>query len=112
VDDIKELTDLNHQFIDAFRKGSWEVLKPILAPSFRYLDGATGQVWDMPRYIEALRASPEPAIEIDQLAIHVDGDAAVVSARSVRPESSSRYVDSYLRSQNGWRCFHACVWPC
>jgi hypothetical protein len=111
VDDIKVLTELNEQFIDAFRKGSWEILEPILSPSFRYLDGASGEVEELPEYIDSLKHNPVPDIEIDQVAIHVDGDVAVVSARSKRPGRSSRYVDSYERRQDRWVCYHACVWP-
>jgi hypothetical protein len=44
--------------------------------------------------------------------VHVDGDVAVVSARSsARPGRYSRYVDTYERRPEGWRCVHACVWP-
>jgi hypothetical protein len=44
MDDLAALTDLNVQFIGAFRQGSWELLEPILSPSFSYLDGETGEV--------------------------------------------------------------------
>jgi hypothetical protein len=53
-----------------------------------------------------------PALAIDQLSVHVDGDAAVVSARTSRlPGSYSRYVDTYERREGGWVRIHACVWP-
>jgi len=111
VDDIKELTELNLQFVDAFRRGSWELLEPILAPSFSYLDGATGEVWDQERYIDDVRRSL-PTIGIDQVVVHVDGDVAVVSARSfTRPGRFNRYVDTYARRDDSWICVHACVWP-
>lgn len=110
--DVATLTALNDQFIDAFRKGSWEVLRPILSPSFSYLDGATGEVWSQQRYIDNLEGHPLPEIGIDQVVVHVDGDVAVVSARSsARPGRYSRYVDTYERRPEGWRCVHACVWP-
>src|SRR6266511_5349864 len=113
VDDIKELTELNLQFVDAFRRGSWELLEPILAPSFSYLDGATGEVWDQERYIDDVRRNPLPTIGIDQVVVHVDVDVAVVSARSfTRPEKFNRYIDTYERRENGWVCVHACIWPC
>ncbi|MGI8696180.1 MAG: DUF4440 domain-containing protein [Mycobacteriales bacterium] len=106
------MTELNAQFIDAVRDGSWERLRPVLSPSFRYLDGATGELWEMARYIEDLRANPAPTIGVDQLVVHVDGDAAVVSARSsTRPGQANRYVDSYRRCNGTWVCYHACVWP-
>ncbi len=112
MDDTSALTELNAQFVDAFRRGSWELLQPVLSPSFRYLDGATGELWEMARYIEDLRANPAPTIEVDQLVVHVDGDAAVVSARSsTRPGQFNRYVDSYQRRSGGWVCYSACVWP-
>jgi hypothetical protein len=54
----------------------------------------------------------QPTIGIDQVAVHVDDDVAVVSARSLtRPRMFNRYVDTYERRANGWRCVHACVWP-
>jgi hypothetical protein len=112
VDDVKVLTELNLRFIDACRKGSWELLEPILSPAFRYLDGATGEVWEPQRYIDDLRDNPLPTLGIDQVAVHVDGDAAIVSARSFTgPERSSRYLDTYERRADGWVCVHACVWP-
>ncbi|WP_456244906.1 nuclear transport factor 2 family protein [Longispora urticae] len=112
MDDIATLTQLNDQFIEAFRKARWEILEPVLTDDFRYLDGRTGELWDMPRYIADLTAAPLPTIDIDQVVIHVAGDVAVVSARSfLRPGRYNRYVDSYRRTAEGWRCFHACVWP-
>jgi Domain of unknown function (DUF4440) len=110
--DIEALTELNVQFIDAFRHGSWETLQPILSPSFRYLDGGTGEPWSHARYVENLRANPAPSLAFDQVAIHVDGRTAVVSARtSRRPRRYSRYVDTYERRADGWVCVHAYVWP-
>ncbi len=106
------LTELNEQFVDAFRKGSWDLLRPILSPGFSYLDGATGDVWDMDRYIAVLEGNPLPTIGIDQVVVHIDGDTAVVSARSfTRPGKYNRYVDTYARRDGGWLCVHACVWP-
>jgi hypothetical protein len=110
VDDTAALTKLNEQFIEAFRRGSWELLEPILSPSFAYLDGATGEVWEHERYVESLRSNPSPSLSIDQVVVHVDGDTAIVSARTRRPERSGRYVDTYSRRPEGWRCVHACVW--
>ncbi len=112
MDDTETLTTLNLQFIEAFRQGSWELLKPILSPSFSYLDGVTGETWARERYVDNLQGNPSPALAIDQLAVHVDGDTAVVSARTARqPGSYSRYVDTYERRERGWLCVHACVWP-
>ena len=112
MDDMKTLSELNERFIESFRQGSWEMLEPILSPSFSYLDGATGEVWTHERYVENLESHPAPALSIDQIAIHVDGDAAVVSARTSRqPGVHNRYVDTYARGDQGWLCIHACVWP-
>jgi hypothetical protein len=112
MDEVLALTRANLQFIEAFRVGSWALLEPLLSPSFRYLDGATGETWELARYIESLRANPLPRITIDQMVIHIDGDVAAVSARSSsQPGRHSRYLDSYHRSTDGWKCFHACVWP-
>jgi ketosteroid isomerase-like protein len=73
---------------------------------------ATGEVWAHERYVENLRSHPAPALAIDQVVVHVDGNTAIVSARTSRqPGSFSRYVDTYERRGDGWRCVHACVWP-
>jgi Domain of unknown function (DUF4440) len=112
MDDTTVLMEMNTQFIEAFRQGSWELLEPILSPSFRYLDGATGEVWPHERYVENLRANPAPALALDQVVVHVDRNTAVVSARTSRqPGRYSRYVDTYERRALGWVCVHACVWP-
>jgi hypothetical protein len=112
VDDVEILTERNEQFSEACRSGSWEMLKTIVSPSFAYLDGATGEVWGMDRYIEDLRDNSSASVRIDQLAIHVDGNIAAVSARSLRlPHSSNRYLDTYERRDGEWLCIHSCVWP-
>jgi len=44
--------------------------------------------------------------------IHVDGDTASVSARTHSElKRNNRYLDTYSRTGDGWRCVHACVWP-
>jgi Domain of unknown function (DUF4440) len=112
ADDARALTELNLQFIEAFRQGSWELLEPILSPTFSYLDGATGEVWAHDRYVANLRDNPSPSLTIDQVVIHIDSDTAVVSARTSRqPARYGRYVDTYARRDGGWICVHACVWP-
>ena len=112
MDDAEVLTKLNLQFIEAFRQGSWELLEPILSPRFSYIDGATGELWTQERYVENLRSHAAPALAIDEVVVHVDGDTAVVSARSSRrPGTYSRYVDTYERRGDEWLCVHACVWP-
>ena len=60
MDEVLALTRANLRFIEAFRVGSWALLEPILSPSFRYLDGATGETWELARYIDNLRANPSP----------------------------------------------------
>jgi hypothetical protein len=110
--DQDTLTGLNERFIDACRRGSWEDLSTLLAPTFRYLDGATGKLWEMDRYIEDLRQNPLPTLDIDQLMVHVDGNRAMVSARSfTRPGRYNRYLDFYERHGTSWICVNACVWP-
>lgn len=113
VTDIDVLRQLNVQFIEAFQKGSWEVLGPILTPTFQYLSGSTGTVQELPAYIEDLETNPEPNLTIDQVVIHIDGDSAVVSSRCTsNGVRFSRYIDSYRRGGPlGWTCYHACVWP-
>jgi hypothetical protein len=64
------------------------------------------------RYIEDLRNNPLLTLRIDEVVIHVADDVAVVSARSsTSPERLNRFVDTYERGEDGWRCVHACVWP-
>jgi hypothetical protein len=112
MDDHTMLIDLNSVFIDAFRRGSWALLRPILAPDFSYLDGATGEVWPMDRYIASLDGRPTPTLDIDEVRVHVAGDVALVSARTSAGQGRySRYVDTYARRDGHWRCVHACVWP-
>jgi hypothetical protein len=112
MDDAAALTRLNLQFIEAFRLGSWELLEPILSPSFAYLDGASGETWSHERYVANLRSNPSPTLVLDQVVVHVDGTAAVVSGRTSRqPGRHSRYLDTYERRDDCWLCVHACVWP-
>lgn len=113
ADDVAILTELNERFIEAVRQGSWEMLAPILSSSFTYLDGNTGEVLDLPPYQEMITTGPAPDLAIDQVAVHVDGDTAIVSARTssaTRPGRYSRYLDTYHRPEGGWVCVHACVW--
>jgi hypothetical protein len=112
MDDVSRLIELNERFVDAFRRGSWAQLRPILAPDFSYLDGSTGDVWSLDRYVADLDGKPLAAIVFDQVRVHVAGDVAVISARtSSRPGAHNRYVDTYARRGGGWLCVHACVWP-
>lgn len=113
VDDIEALTAHNEHFIQACRQGSWDMLRTILDDGFRYLDGRTGEQWDPDRYIADLRDHPAPTLTIDEVRIHVAGNAAQVSARTHRTGSAQlhRYLDSYVRRDGQWVCTHACVWP-
>jgi len=112
MDDVRVLAERNLRFIEACRQGSWLMLEPILARSFSYLDGATGEVWDLDRYSKDLKDHPAPALTIDEVVIHVAGDTAIVSARSrTRRDRSNRYIDTYQRQRDEWLCVHACVWP-
>ena len=112
MDDVVVLTELNDRFIEAFRHGSWTMLEPILAPTFAYLNGRTGAVQQLPDYIDDLEGHPLPTLAIDEVAVHVDGDTAFVSARTTGGNAKySRYIDTYARTANGWACVHACVWP-
>lgn len=114
ADDVAVLTELNERFIEAVRRGSWEMLSPILSSGFSYLNGATGEVVERGPYREMIESGPVPELVIDQVVVQVDGDTAVVSARTSapsRPGRHSRYLDTYARADGGWLCTHACVWP-
>lgn len=114
MDHAAVITELNLQFIDAWRKGAWELLDPILSPGFVYLDGETGEVMDRTEYRKDVDAGDAPTLGIDEVVVHVDGRTAVVSARTFRgpePTSFKRYVDTYELRDGGWICVHACVWP-
>lgn len=103
---------LNDRFIDACRAGSWEDLSKVLSERFAYVDGATGERWEMDRYIAELRANPRPQLSIDDMVIHVAGETAGVSARTSNGTGThNRYLDVYAREPAGWRCVQACVWP-
>jgi hypothetical protein len=87
------------------------MLKPIVAPTFSYLDGRSGEVWPIDRYIRDLE-DPMPSLDFDQLRIHIASSVAIVSARSFTGVGgSNRYIDTYERLEDGWKCVHACVWP-
>lgn len=114
AEDVAQLEARNQEFIAACREGSWARLHPILDAGFQYLDGGTGQVWDLARYAADLRANPAPSLWIDEVVIHVAGQTATVSARThsdTRPGRANRYLDTYTRRGEGWLCVHACVWP-
>lgn len=114
VDDIAALAAHNEYFIEACRGESWEQLRVILGGDFQYLDGRTGESWDEDRYVSDLRENPTPSLVIDQVAIHVAGDTACVSARTrsgTRAGRANRYLDTYERRDGQWLCVHACVWP-
>jgi Domain of unknown function (DUF4440) len=114
AEDVVQLAARNEEFIAACRAGSWEQLCPILDEEFWYLDGGTGQVWDVASYAADLRANPSPSLRIDEVVIHVAGQTATVSARThsdARPGRANRYLDTYARRDEGWLCVHACVWP-
>jgi hypothetical protein len=65
-----------------FGLGSWVLLEPLLSPPFVHLDGATGEGWtSQERYIEDLHTDPIPAIEIDQIAVYIDGDIVTAAFR-------------------------------
>jgi len=112
MDDVRALTELNDRFIEACRAGSWELLRPVLSEFFQYVDGVTGEAWDMERYIADLEGAPSPRLAIDQVVVHVAGDAGGVSARASNGTGRhNRYLDVYAREAEGWRCVQACVWP-
>ena len=112
MDDKSALIELNEQFIDACRKGDWGLLEPILSPSFAELHGTTGDVTDREKYAEDLKANPIPALEIDQVHVHVDGNSAVVSARTHWGQEGvyGRYADTYEKRDGSWTCTHAAIW--
>jgi hypothetical protein len=92
--------------------GSWEDLSHVLSDRFAYVDGSTGERWDMSRHIADLREHPSPGLTVDQVVVHVAGDTAGVSARSTAGTGSfNRYLDVYAREGGTWTCVQACVWP-
>jgi hypothetical protein len=110
--DARILADLNQQFISACRLGSWEKLSLVLSDHFAYVDGLTGEQWELARYIDDLRAGPSPTLGVDQVVVHVAGDTGSVSARSSNGSGRhNRYIDVYARETDGWKCVQACVWP-
>src|ERR1041384_4016524 len=127
TDDVARLTELNTRFIDACqrssgthpkttpplsapcRSGSWTDLKPILSPGFTYMDGRTGQVDDLEKYAKDLDGVTDLSLAIDQVVVHVDGDAAIVAARTTsdtRPGRFNRYLDPYERRAGGGGGIH------
>jgi hypothetical protein len=112
MDDVAVLTDHNRRFIDACRHGSWTMLEPLLSGSFTYLDGATGEMWDLNRYAKGLTGNPLPALIVGQLVIHVDGDTAIVSARSRPRTTTATWSVTGAAATIGCACTPACDrWP-
>ncbi len=111
-DDVDILRALNARFIAACRQGSWEDLSQVLSERFAYVDGVTGERWEMPRYIADLRDHPSPDLTVDQVVVHVAGETAGVSARSNGGTGRyNRYLDVYALENGAWKCVQACVWP-
>lgn len=110
--DAELIRALNEIFIQACREGSWAMLSQVCSPDFRYVDGVTRELWDPEAYIEDLEENPAPSLAIDQVTIHVAGDTAGVSARTSHASGArSRYLDVYSRTDDGWLCVQATVWP-
>lgn len=111
MDDEKLLNELNDRFIAACRDGSWKDLQPVLSTKFRYVDGATGELWSMARYIDDLQENPSPKLRVDQVVVHVAGDTAGITARTSNGTGRhNRYLDVYSRELEGWHCVQASVW--
>lgn len=110
--DTEVLTQLNDQFIEAWVKGDWALLEPILSSSFVELNGTSGEITGLQEYAESLKENPIPALVIDQVHVHVDGGSAVVSARTHWGVDGlyGRYADTYEKRDGGWSCTHATVW--
>ena len=110
-DDDRRLTELNFQFIEAWRVGSVELLDEVLDAEFIYLNGATGETADRAAYVARL-TGPNPTIRVDDVRVHVFGDTAVATGRTTRDGTAfMRYVDSWRRRDGRWTCVHGCNWP-
>ena len=46
ADDVAVLTELNEQFIEAVRRGSWEMLAPLLSPGSSSSTAPPVRWWD------------------------------------------------------------------
>jgi ketosteroid isomerase-like protein len=113
VDDDARLIELNRQFIEGFRLGSWSMVDAILSPDFVYLDGVTGEAHDRAAY-QASMTGPLPTLAVDEVGLHRSGDVAVVTGRTTRDgQVFRRYVDTWVRTDGdpGWTCIHGCLWP-
>ena len=110
-DDV--LIELNRQFLEGSRLGSWPMVDAILAPDFVVFDGVTGEVQDRAAY-QAATTGPSPTLTFDQVGVHRSGDVAVVTGRTTRDgQTFRRYVDTWVRIEDepGWACIHGCIWP-
>jgi hypothetical protein len=111
VDDTKSIIGLNNQFIEAFRHGSWDLLAPILSPSFVYLDGNTGDVTDRDTYAKTWTAIRFPSSSSTRSwCMSTVTRRSCPPVRRSSPVVTSRYVDSYERRDSRWTCSHAYVW--
>jgi hypothetical protein len=81
VDDIETLTELNRRFIEAFRR----VPGNTFSRSFRrrsLTERSHGGGVDARAVPGDPQNNPQPALGIDQVVVHVDGDVGVVSNRA------------------------------
>lgn len=72
----------------------------------------TGRISDVNVYAATVTGNRAPARSIDDVNVHVDGNTAVVSARTHwgEPGTFRRYADTRERRDGRWVCSHASVW--
>jgi ketosteroid isomerase-like protein len=116
--DRRELQRLNDLWFEAYRTKSADTLARILADDF-VGDYGTGQARTKQQMVDSLRDPKRPAMDIRSfdVAIHLFGDTAMVTGRSVTQTvrdgvpapTANRYADIYVRRNGKWRAVAAHV---
>jgi hypothetical protein len=79
---------------------------------FRYLDGRTGQAWEEARYVADLQANPSPSLRFDEVDVHVAGQTATVSARTLSDDRPGRAIGIWTPTRAGMDDGCACTPAC
>jgi hypothetical protein len=116
----RALAQLDDLFVRSYYGKDLETLwGKVLDASFAFMDGADGRTVQRPEFDRTcLGQPPFRNLVHDQVATHIEGETAVVTARN-RYERlidgqwvgfSTRYVDVFRRVGGEWRCFFATVY--
>ena len=82
MSDTKQtLVDLQHEWMDAWRRDDRARLEEILAPEFTLTSARTDRLVDRIEWLRLLHTTRSESFEYSDFLVHVFGDAAVVKSR-------------------------------